>query len=390
MAQELRRILIVDDDNGVRDSMQKWLEMDGYEVVGAQDAATALGLLEREAFDLALVDIRMPGMDGVELQRRIRQVDHDLPVVIVTAYASIETAVEVLKRGAMDYLTKPVDPDDLSRLVRRALQRDAGAESAASGRPGEVARAAGELLAGQTREIARARDLIAEAARTDQPVLITGERGTGRHLAAAAIHGASRRRFFDLVPFDCRGLDEASFERLLLAPACSGPGKSRFQLADGGTLLLEAVDALPPGLQGTLLQLLESKTAHPPGARQPLVSDFRAIAISEIPLRALVETGGLSEALYYRLAVLVIELPPLRAIASDVPLIAQALLERIRAEDTTLPALEGFAAGALERLASHDWPGNVAELANVVRRAAAAAAPPLITDVAIEVRPGGE
>jgi two-component system response regulator HydG len=388
MTEARPRVLVVDDDFSVRDSMEKWLEMDGHEVVGAEHAEAALARLQHERFDLALVDIRMPGMDGVELQRRIADVDPTLPLVIITAYASIQTAVEVLKRGAMDYLTKPVDPDDLSRLVRRALERRART-SGKERSPAEIEKEVEQAIVGQTPAIIELRAQALEAARSDQPVLLTGEPGSGRHTLAATIHSTSARRFFDLVPVDCASLTEENFQTKLLGgtasasppvPLAGAPAgsKGRLQLAGNGSLLLDRIDQLPSGLHGELRSLLENPNAAIETRTSAAPLDFRPLAISRRPLLPLVESGQFAEGLYYRLAILTIETPPLRTIGADIPQIAAALLQRARERDTSLADISTIAADALERLVAHRWTGNVAELESVIRRAAASASPPQI------------
>lgn len=378
------RILVVDDDFSVRDSMQKWLAMDGYEVIAAKDAVSALACVQREAVDLALVDIRMPGMDGVELQRRLSELEPHLPVVMITAYGSIKTAVEVLKRGAVDYLTKPVDPDELSRAVRRILQQHEWQGQTQQHGDFTLETDLGELLVGNSPPMRQLRAQVEAAARSEQPVLIVGEPGSGRHTVAAAIHQFSSRRFFDLVPLDCTSLTEDNIDagvagRRTSASGAGGDRKCLLELADSGTLVLEMLDRLPLALQAALLQRLETATFYPLDGGQPRPANIRLIGIAGRALRPLVDAGAFSERLFYRVAVLEIDTPALRQYASDIPLVAQALLRRVGEQDSALRALQGFTPDALDQLAARQWLGNVAELANTIRRAAAAATPPHIS-----------
>jgi DNA-binding NtrC family response regulator len=374
------RILIVDDELAVRDSMQRWLQMDGYEVVAAEDAAAALRRLEQESFDLLLVDIRMPGMTGVELQHRLHELRPELPVVIVTAYASVDTAVEVFKRGAVDYLKKPVDPDELSRLVKRTLERSAQSPQSPSeaGPEAVVARS----IVGTTALIQRVRERVLRAASCDSPVLLEGEPGTGHRLIAKTIHEASQRRMFALIPIDAAGLnDDALTDELFgtLAPAAAVGAlrrRGKLELSNGGTLFVRNSEHLGLRGQAQLLELIEQRAATNPRDGQRMAIDARTIFGSMPGIETHVAEGTFSQELFHRINVIRIALPPLRERVEDITTLASRTLERLREESGH--DFEGFAADAIAALEGHPWPGNVTQLVALIERAVAVGDPPKV------------
>jgi DNA-binding NtrC family response regulator len=375
------RILIVDDEAAVRDSLRRWFELEGYAIEVAESGAAALRRLQQESFDVALVDLKMPGMDGVTLQHRMQEVTPDTAVIIVTAFGTIQSAVDVLKHGAFDYLTKPVDPDELSRMVRRALElRELRVQNARLRQA--VDHRGGLVIVGETAAMRALNAEVEEAAHTDVPVLICGESGTGKHLVATALHAAGARRYFSFVPVHCGAAGgELGDDELLGHEGGAQPQPQlrrmgKLQLAEGGTLFLDEVGQLGRRTQSALLEILRSGTFTPLGGTRPRPADFRLIAASSVPLDALVEQARFSADLYYRLAVLTLTCPPLRERRSDIPLLARHLLQRLAAQASA--PFTDFSPGALERLVAHDWPGNVRELANAIERALVVGRPPLV------------
>ena len=376
------RLLIVDDENIVRDSLSKWFREEGYEVGTAESASDALTRLAERRWDLALVDIKMPGTDGIELQRRLREVDPDLTVVIMTGYASVETAVQALKNGAYDYVTKPFDPDDIAHLVANALAHKRAQQENVRLRETIAEVAAPQEMIGQSAAMKRVFEAIETVGPTEATVLITGESGTGKELVARAVHAASPRRFNPLVVIHCGALPDTLLESELFGHVRGAftdarrdkPG--RFVLAHRGTLFLDEVGDLSPAFQVKLLRVLEDGEVHPLGATAGRRVDVRVVAATHRDLAARVREGLFREDLYYRLRVVELRLPPLAERPGDVPLLAQHFVRR--AARRTGKAIEGLSPAALRLLQAYDFPGNVRELRNIVERAFVFCRGPLI------------
>jgi DNA-binding NtrC family response regulator len=375
-------VLIVDDEFSVSDSLLSWFRKDGFRTATAENAAAALRKLQEEAWDIVLLDIRMPGMDGIELQRRIHEIDPDIVVIMMTAYASVETAVQALKQGAFDYVTKPIDPDELSHLVRKALgQRQLKAEN-------QQLRAKIELLSqldeivGESPSMLEVLDLIRSVAPTDTTVLIHGESGTGKKLVAHAIHAGSNRRYFPIVSVNCGTLPENLVESDLFGhekgafPGAQYRRKGKIEMADGGTLLLDDISTMSPAVQLELLRVLETGELRCLGSNRPQRVDFRVICTTNRNPEELVAQGVFREDLYYFLKVFGIQLPPLRERRSDIPLLAEHFLQRF-AQQMSKPVKQ-ISPEAMKILVEADWPGNVRELANAVERTMVASRSPVI------------
>jgi DNA-binding NtrC family response regulator len=367
------RVLVVDDEAIVRESLLEWFREDGHEVAQASSAREALERVKEGPWDLALVDIKMPGMDGLELQRRIREAAPGTTVIIMTAYASVETAVQALKDGAYDYITKPFDPERLTHLVRAAGERRTLVEENRRLKSQLATVVTPEPMLGQSPGILRAVELIRTVGPTNTSVLITGESGTGKELVARAIHAASPRAFMPLVVVNCGALPEGTLESELFGHergAFTGAHyrhKGKFELADGGTLFLDEVAEVSPKIQVDLLRVLEDKKVTRLGSTHPVTADFRLVAATNKDLMEEVRTGRFREDLYYRINVFHIEVPPLRDRREDIPVLAVALIERAaRSMNVPPPAIDPKAMAILER---YDWPGNVRELANAMERA---------------------
>ena len=367
------RILIVDDELVVRDSLQKWFDSEGYDAGAVASGREALFAVQQKQYDLALLDIKMPGMDGMELQKKLRDVDSDLTVVIMTGYASVETAVEALKMGAYDYITKPIDPDELVHLVSNALGHKRYKRELERLRENLQEIYPDTKLIGNSPAIRRVLELVEMVAATDTTVLIFGESGTGKELVARAIHAASPRRNMPMVVIHCGALTETLLESELFGHergAFTGAQyrkKGKFEVADGGSVFLDEISDISLKTQTDLLRVLQEKEIQRVGGSQTVKVDFRCIAATNKNLEELVKAGTFRPDLYYRLKVFAIDLPPLRERREDIPLLADHFLKKFAtAMNKPLPTL---APQAVDLLLAHDWPGNVRELENAVERA---------------------
>jgi DNA-binding NtrC family response regulator len=365
-------ILIVDDENVVRDSLGKWFEEEGYSVETASTARDALLKLPSQRWDLALLDIKMPGMDGLELQRKIREVDPEIIMIIMTGYASVETAVQALKDGAYDYIMKPFDPDDLAHAVRKALEHRRTKQENVWLRE-SLAEVQPRDLVGQSPPMQKVLELVRTVASTDTTVLIQGESGTGKELVARAIHNLSPRRFMPLVAIHCGALTETLLESELFGHekgAFTGAQyrkKGKFEVAEGGTVFLDEISDISLKTQTDLLRVLQEKEVTRVGGTQTIKVDFRAIAATNKDLEAVVREGSFRPDLYYRLNVFGITVPPLRARMEDIPLLADHFLRKYaRAMNKHFT---GISRSALDVLMNYHWPGNVRELENAIERA---------------------
>jgi DNA-binding NtrC family response regulator len=383
-------VLIVDDEFSVRDSLLHWFEKDGYRTGAAQDAKEALQRLEEAPWDVVLLDIKMPGMDGLELQRRIRDVDPDLPIIMITAFASVESAVQALKEGAFDYVTKPIDPDDLSHVVRRAVERRRLQRENLQLRRNLDQLVTPSTIIGASPQMTKVLELVKSVADTDSTVLIRGESGTGKELIAQTIHANSRRRYFPIIPVNCGAVPESLLESELFGHekgAFTGAQyrrKGKLEMADGGTLFLDEVGTISAQMQVNLLRVLETKEFTRLGGAKPVRVDFRVLCATNQDLEQQVREGKFREDLYFRINVISISIPPLRERREDVPLLAQHLLTKY-AQEMNRP-FTGFDPAAMDLLVRYDWPGNVRELANAVERALVVGKPPTVHASDLPVR----
>jgi DNA-binding NtrC family response regulator len=373
----LGSILVVDDQESHRDLMRGVLVGEGFTVETACDGAQALARLEREPFGLVLTDQLMPGMSGLDLLGRARALRPGLPVVIVTAHGSVDTAVAAMKAGATDYVQKPFSPEELLIVVRRVLERQALEEEVRSlrERVGDPYRF--HRLVSQSAKMREIFERIRNLADLDTTVLITGETGTGKELIAHAIHYNSRRREERFVSIHCAALSESLLESELFGHergAFSGALQARrgkFEHASGGTVFLDEVGDVPLAMQVKLLRVLQEKEIQRVGGNDTIPVDVRVLAATNRELEPLVAEGAFRADLYYRLNVVRIHLPPLRERLEDVPLLADHLLKAF-AEKSGRPCCR-LGREALRALLDYHWPGNVRELANVLERASVAA-----------------
>ncbi len=367
------KILIVDDEEIVRESLSGWFSEDGYQVDTARDAVEALNKLSMTRWDIYFIDIKMPGMDGMELHRRIREIDKDAVVIMITAYAAVDTAVQALKEGAFDYITKPFDPDNLSHLVRNAeKQRRLTIENIGlKGSLEELTRPP-EII-GKSRYIAEVKKLIETVAKTSTTVMIRGESGTGKELVAQAIHAQSDRRFFPIVTVNCGAITENLLESELFGHekgAFTGAmyrRKGKLEIANGGTLFLDEIGTIGPKTQVDLLRAIETREFTRLGGNEIIQSDFRVISATNTNLEEFVKEGKFREDLYYRLQVYTINIKPLRERPEDIPELVEYFIAHYRAKMNK--PVEGIAPAALQMLMKYPWKGNVRELENAIERA---------------------
>jgi two-component system response regulator HydG len=370
---EKGNLLIVDDEAIVRDSLGKWFREEGYEVGTAESASEALTRMAEHQWDLALVDIKMPGTDGMELQKRLREIDPDLPVIIMTGYASVETAVEALKNGAYDYVTKPFDPDDIANAVRNALSHRRVRQENIRLRETVVEVARPSEIIGRSTPITKLLDAVETVGPTEATVLITGPSGTGKELVAKAIHAASPRRFHPLVVIHCGALTETLLESELFGHekgAFTGAQyrkKGKFEMAEGGTVFLDEIGDISLKTQTDLLRVLQEHEITRVGGTQSIHVDFRCVAATNKDLEQLVEAGTFRADLYYRLNVFRIEVPPLRDRREDIPLLVDHFVRRFSQQMNK--RIGRVSPDAMLLLQQYDWPGNVRELENAVERA---------------------
>ena len=367
------KLLIVDDELSVRDSLGKWFREEGYEVTTTENASDALTRLAEQRWDAALVDIKMHGTDGIELQRRMHEIDPELIVIIMTGYASVETAVAALKNGAYDYVTKPLDPDEIAHLVKKALEHKRTARENVLLREtvAEVARA-GEMI-GQSAPMRKIFDAIETVGPTDASVLITGESGTGKELVARAIHQASPRRFHPLVAIHCGALTETLLESELFGHekgAFTGAQfrkKGKFEIAEGGTVFLDEIGDITLKTQTDLLRVLQEREITRVGGNQIIKVDFRCIAATNKDLEKLIEEGKFRPDLFYRLNVFRIDLPPLRERREDIPVLVDHFVRKFSLAMNK--RITRVSPAAMNLLQQQPWVGNVRELENAVERA---------------------
>jgi DNA-binding NtrC family response regulator len=366
-------ILIVDDEESVRDSLYNWFIEDGYHVECAENANKALSMLESDSFDIILADIKMPGMDGLEMLRRIKVLKTESIIIVMTAFATVDTAVQALKDGAFDYVTKPFDPDDLSHLIRNASKQITLADENENLKKKVVSLENIEDLIGNSEAIKKVLKEIESVAQSNSSVVITGESGTGKELVARAIHSNSPRKFFPLVSVHCGALTESLLESELFGHekgAFTGAmynRKGRFEMADNGTIFLDEIATISTKMQIDLLRVLETKKFIRVGGNKEISSDFRVICATNKDLKGMVEKGLFREDLFYRLNVVNIYVPPLRARIEDIPLLVDYFIKKYCTSMNRPPVQ--IDSSALKRLEEFNFPGNVRELENMIERA---------------------
>ncbi len=382
MTEALATILVADDEPGMREGVARALRREGFHVISAEDGAAALATLRKAPVDLLIADLRMPGLDGLELLRAVRLLAPETEVIVLSGHGTVEEAVEAMKEGAYDFLTKPFDRAPLVRVVRQALDRHALIlENRRLQRRLDDLAGAGEIV-GTGPAILEVLRLVKQVAPASATVLIQGESGTGKELVARALHRLSPRYQKPFVTVNCAALPETLLESELFGhekgafTGAVGRRAGRFEVADGGTLLLDEVGDLSPLAQAKVLRVLQEGEFESLGSSRTVKVDVRLVAATNQDLAGLVATKRFREDLFYRMQVITLTVPPLRERREDIGLLAQHFLRRYTAKNQR--TLEGFTEEALARLLEYSWPGNVRELEHTVERAAILARGPFV------------
>ena len=367
------KILVVDDEKIVRESLFHWFEDEGYSVDTAEDAIDALKQFDKGKYDLILLDMKMPGMSGMELLSKFKEIDKDSCVIMITAFASVPTAIQALKEGAYDYVTKPVDPDELNNLVKNAIEQKFLKDENYLLKNKIEQLIIPENLIGESEKMHKIFELINTVSPTDTTVMIRGESGTGKEIVAKAIHLNSKRKYFPIVTVNCGAIAESLLESELFGHekgAFTGANykrKGKFEMANGGTIFLDEIGTLSLKMQVELLRIIETKKFTRVGGNDTIKSDFRVIAATNESLEELVKKGKFREDLYYRLNVFSIFIPPLRERRKDIEPLAYHFLNKFSTVmNKNVTKISGE---AMNFLCDYEWKGNVRELENAIERA---------------------
>jgi two-component system response regulator AtoC len=367
------RILVVDDEHAMRECLRDWLKEDGYEVGLAANGLEAIAMAKDYSWHVVLLDLKMPGMDGLEALAELRQVAPDVVVVMMTAYASVDTAVQAMKNGAYDYLVKPFDPDEVDLLINKIVShQELMLENILLRRRLEERDEFDEII-GQSQPMLDLFETLSRVAPADSTVLITGESGTGKELVARAIHGNSPRCYYPFITVSCGALPDTLLESELFGyekGAFTGANqtrKGRIEMANGGTLFLDEIGEISAKTQVDLLRVLQEKKIQRLGSEREIPVDVRILAATNRDLLKAIGEKRFREDLYYRLNVISIHLPPLRDRQEDIPILAKHFIRKICLEMNKEPVKIG--SEAMKSLTNYHWPGNVRELENIVERA---------------------
>jgi DNA-binding NtrC family response regulator len=382
-------ILVVDDEEIVRDSLGSWLIDDGYEVSTAENGTKALEIFPTRSWDLCLVDLKMPGIDGIQLMEEFRRQVPEQLVIIMTAYATVDTAVKAMKEGAYDYMVKPFNPEDLSMTIRKIIEHQKLVRENIFLRKELKKQYRLHDMISKNDRILEIFDLVRTVAKSNSTVLIQGESGTGKELLARAIHEESPRREAPFISVSCASLTETLLESELFGyekGAFTGADalkRGKLELARDGTLFLDEIGDISLKLQMDLLRVLEQKEFRRVGGSNVITITSRIIAATNRDLKKAIEEGKFRDDLYYRLNVISIHLPPLRERKEDVPLLVEHFVDRFNIEMEK--KVEGVSDGALRILMGYDWPGNARELRNVIERAMVVAKDTRITEADVSL-----
>jgi len=364
-------ILLVEDEEYIRESLKEILEMNGYKVTTAQNGEAGIEAAAKAAFDILITDLRLPGTDGIGVIRAIKAISPDTACIVLTGYASVETAVEAMRVGAFTYLKKPLNKDELLVILEKAREfRSLKAEN--SKLKDEIKKGCTTAILGTSSEIGAVRDIIDKIADTDSTVLILGESGTGKELVARALHYGSTRSKKAFVPINCGAIPEDLLESELFGyekGAFTGAIATkigRFEAADQGTVFLDEIGDMSPGLQVKILRVLQEKEFERVGGRNTIKVDVRVVAATNQDLERAVEEKKFRNDLYYRLNVIPIHLPPLRSRKEDIPVLVDHFIEKMAKRKKK--SIRGISTEALRLFEAHDWPGNIRELENLMER----------------------
>ncbi len=378
------KILVLDDDQNLLNVIKMRLEASGYKVATAIQAETALEIAKEEGIDLALVDLKLAGKNGIEVMQELHQIDPQMPIIILTAYGTIKTAVEAMKRGAYSYLSKPYDYHDLLLQIKNGLERSRLSKEVLRLRDMVEGRYGFKNVIGKSEKMKKVLAQVRQAAESESSVSIEGESGTGKGLIAKALHFASSKKDGPFIVINCANIPENLLESELFGyekGAFTGATRSKkglFRQAHKGTILLDEISEMPLFMQAKLLRVLEEKEFYPLGGEKPVKVDTRLIAASNKKMKEEVKKGRFRKDLFYRIYVIPIELPPLRERKEDIPLLAEHCLKKIANDNKK--EIKGFSPGVLQKLMLHSWPGNVRELENTIECAVAMATQDVITE----------
>ena len=367
------KVLIVDDEAIIRDALSDWLKDIGYQVYTAENGHKALEVIEKEKPGIMITDLVMPGMDGIELMKRAKAQQPNVEVIIITAYASIPTAITAMKEGAYDYIEKPFCPERAELLVKKLAEHRELVEENLSLRQKLEDRYRFENIIAKSSKMQRVIEVIKVVAKSNATVLITGESGTGKELVARAIHSQSDRRSKPFVAVSCAALPESLLESEMFGhekgsfTGAYAQKKGKFEFANGGTLFLDEIGEMSANIQVHLLRVLEEKEFTRVGGNEPIKVDVRVISATNKDLRKAIDKQEFREDLYYRLNVVNIELPPLRERKEDIPLLAEHFLHKFAMENRK--EVNEFSPEVIESLLAYEWPGNIRELENSIERA---------------------
>ncbi len=392
MSRKSTRILIVDDEEIVRESLSGWLEKDGYTLGSAPDGASALKAVAEGDWSILVVDLKMPGIDGLQVLQKVKETHTEIAVVIMTAFATVDTAVRAMKLGAYDYIVKPFDPEELSLMIQKIVGQQALVRENLILRKALKREHRFHDLVSKSPVMRDVLELARTAARSPSTILILGESGTGKEILARAIHTESSRADKPFVAVSCAALTETLLESELFGyekgafTGAAGRREGKFEAASGGTLFLDEIGDISPKLQLDLLRVLEERRVTRVGGTESVPVDVRIIAATNRDLARAVEEGKFRQDLYYRLNVIAIRLPRLTDRREDIPLLVDHFLESLGVEMNR--EVEGVSAEAMALLMAHDWPGNVRELRNVLERGLVVAKTPVIQAADLGLVPG--
>ena len=373
MMTKMPRILVVDDEAAMRQSLRDWLMEDDYEVDLASSGEDAISMARDGSWDIILLDLKMPGMDGLETMSRLKKMIPETEILMMTAYGSIDTAVQAMKEGAFDYLVKPFDPDEIDMLIKKIVAHKELVLENILLRKKLAERHQYDEIIGKGDAMQGVFDLISRVARTDSTVLITGESGTGKELIAQAIHGNSNRCYMPFIAVSCGALPDSLLESELFGyekgafTGAENSKKGRFEMANKGTLFLDEIGDISLKTQVDLLRVLQQRELMRLGSEEVIKVDVRILAATNRDLQKAIKENRFREDLYYRLNVISIHVPPLRERKEDIPLLVKAFIEKYCLELNK--EVVKIAPSALKLLLGYDWPGNVRELENVIERA---------------------
>jgi len=370
---ERTRILIVDDELVIRESLSDWLNESGYYVEAVEDGAKALDKVREKEWDILLVDLKMRGMDGIEVMMAVKKIDKELPIIIITGYPTVDTAVEAMKEGAYDYIVKPFNPEEIDLIIRNIIAHQKLLKENLFLRQELKRRYQFKDIIGKSNKMQEVLMLVKTVARSNSTIMILGESGTGKEIIARAIHSESPRDEMSFVAVNCAALPETLLESELFGhekgafTGAVAQRKGKFELADKGTLFLDEIGDMSPKTQAHLLRVIEEKEFCRIGGSKPVKVDVRIISATNKNLEALVKDEQFREDLYYRLNVVTIDVPPLRERKEDIPLLVTHFLHKYNIENKKEIAFVDEDALAL--LLQHNYPGNVRELENIIERA---------------------